>query len=265
MGFAWPDTKRPRAGVGLLNPKKDYWSKDQEDAKKIIGRAAAGELAEGPGGCGRGREDPRFGRVEVLRAREVAVLPLVHAVWRFQRRGFSPTISSLRRLPWSAEWGSSPGHGVNDQDSNLDQVDLSCYDLHAGPADDEAKFGFQRPEMYKGSLANIVDPPPKLLGAALKARKSEIPIKTRLTMCGGCNGIECSDGDVLIFPEMIKYEYGYATPDDVPEVLEQHIGQGKVIERLRRMSCAMRHCLCLRRLVVFCALDYLFFCLDQIT
>ncbi|XP_030450470.2 uncharacterized protein LOC115672703 [Syzygium oleosum] len=230
-------------------------------------------------------------------------------------------------------------------------------------ADDEAKFGFQRPEMYKGSLANTVDPPygrhvflcfkgpgswtpkvedadtemlPKLLGAALKARKSEIPVKTRLTMCGGCNGIECSDGDVLIFPEMIKYKgltesgvdsfvedvlvngkpwasgvpealagshifvcahgsrdrrcgvcgpplieklneeiesrglkdqvfvspcshigghkyagnlivfspdsegtitghwYGYVTPDDVPEVLDEHIGQGKVIERLWR-------------------------------
>ncbi|KAK3413143.1 hypothetical protein EUGRSUZ_I01738 [Eucalyptus grandis] len=230
-------------------------------------------------------------------------------------------------------------------------------------ADDEGKFGFQRPEMYKGTLANTVDPPydrhvflcfkgpeswtpkvedadtemlPKLLGSALKARKSDIPVKTRLTMCGGCSGIDCSDGDVLIFPEMIKYKgltesgvdsfvedvlvngkpwasgvpetltgshifvcahgsrdrrcgvcgpplmeklneeiesrqlkdqvfvspcshigghkyagnlivfspdsegtitghwYGYVTPDDVPEILEQHIGQGKVIERLWR-------------------------------
>ncbi|XP_030544807.2 altered inheritance of mitochondria protein 32 [Rhodamnia argentea] len=230
-------------------------------------------------------------------------------------------------------------------------------------ADDEAKFGFQRAEMYKGTLANTVDPPydrhvflcykgpeswtpkvedadtemlPKLLGVALKARKNDIPVKTRLTICGGCSGIECSDGDVLIFPDMIKYKgltesgvdsfvedvlvngkpwasgvpeaftgshvfvcahgsrdrrcgvcgpplieklneeielrglkdqvfvspcshigghkyagnlivfspdsagtitghwYGYVTPDDVPEVLEQHIGQGKVIERLWR-------------------------------
>lgn len=230
-------------------------------------------------------------------------------------------------------------------------------------ADDEAKFGFQRAEMYKATLANTVDPAydrhvflcykgpeswtpkvedadtemlPKLLGAAVKARKNDIPIKTRLTICGGCSGIECSDGDVLIFPDMIKYKgltesgvdsfvedvlvngkpwasgvpealngshifvcahssrdrrcgvcgpplieklseeielrglkdqvfvspcshigghkyagnlivfspdsagkimghwYGYVTPDDVPEVLEQHIGQGKVIERLWR-------------------------------
>jgi hypothetical protein len=28
--------------------------------------------------------------------------------------------------------------------------------------------------------------------------------------------------------------YGYVTPDDVPELLEQHIGQGKVIEQLWR-------------------------------
>ncbi|KAF8037602.1 hypothetical protein BT93_B0471 [Corymbia citriodora subsp. variegata] len=231
------------------------------------------------------------------------------------------------------------------------------------PADDEAKFGFQRPEMYSTKLANTIDPPydrhvflcfkgpeswtpkvedadtemlPKLLGAALKARKNDIPVRTRLTMCGGCSGTECSDGDVLIFPEMIKYQgltesgvdsfvedvlvsgkpwasgvpealtgshifvcahgsrdrrcgvcgpplieklnveielrglkdqvfvspcshigghkyagnlvvfspdsegtiaghwYGYVTPDDVPEILEQHIGQGKVIERLWR-------------------------------
>jgi hypothetical protein len=28
--------------------------------------------------------------------------------------------------------------------------------------------------------------------------------------------------------------YGYVTPDDVPELIEQHIGQGKVIDRLWR-------------------------------
>lgn len=32
-----------------------------------------------------------------------------------------------------------------------------------------------------------------------------MPLKTRLTVCSGCTGVGCSDGDVLIFPEMVKY------------------------------------------------------------
>ncbi|XAR58223.1 hypothetical protein NMG60_11026636 [Bertholletia excelsa] len=98
-------------------------------------------------------------------------------------------------------------------------------------ASDDVKFGFQRPEMYKSSLAGTVDPYdrhlflcykrheawpsrvegsesdplPKLLSGALKARKDDINVKTRLTICEGGEGPEFSDGDVLIFPEMIKY------------------------------------------------------------
>ncbi|KAK4778977.1 hypothetical protein SAY86_006505 [Trapa natans] len=230
-------------------------------------------------------------------------------------------------------------------------------------AEEEAvKFGFQRPEMYSSNLANTVDaydrhvflcykcpndwlprvedseadPLPKVLSAAVKARKNDINLKTKLTICGGCNGTNCSDGDVLIFPDMVKYKglteltvdefvddvlvngkqwdsvqpevltgshvfvcahgsrdkrcglcgpaliekleeeielrgikneifvspcshigghkyagnliiyspdaegkifghwYGYVTPDDVPELLDQHISKGQVIERLWR-------------------------------
>jgi len=47
-------------------------------------------------------------------------------------------------------------------------------------------------------------------------------------------------GSVIIFSSKSENEpvtgdwYGYVTPDDVPELLEQHIGQGKVIEQLWR-------------------------------
>ncbi|GMH23916.1 hypothetical protein Nepgr_025759 [Nepenthes gracilis] len=100
--------------------------------------------------------------------------------------------------------------------------------------DDAVKYGFERPEMYSGSLANTVDPYgrhvflcykdyeswpshvensgtdllPKLFSSAIKSRKDDMQVKTRLTICGGCksyNGNESSDGDVYIFPEMIKY------------------------------------------------------------
>ncbi|KAM1015071.1 hypothetical protein ACFX2A_045921 [Malus domestica] len=178
------------------------------------------------------------------------------------------------------------------------------------------------------------DPLPKFFTFALKARKNDITVKMLLTVIEGRKGTEFSDGDVLIFPQMIKYRglkesdvdifvddvlvnhkpwafgvqealtgshvfvcahcrreewnrdsarvlidkfkkeaelrgltnqvfvtacyhtgghngnliiycpgsdgsitghwYGYVTPDDVPELLDQHIGKGEIIERLWR-------------------------------
>ncbi|XP_010252804.1 PREDICTED: uncharacterized protein LOC104594278 [Nelumbo nucifera] len=46
---------------------------------------------------------------------------------------------------------------------------------------------------------------PRLLSAALLARKGEMKKKTRLTICEGHDGTETSNGDVLIFPDMIRY------------------------------------------------------------
>ncbi|PIA26447.1 hypothetical protein AQUCO_09300030v1 [Aquilegia coerulea] len=46
---------------------------------------------------------------------------------------------------------------------------------------------------------------PRLLSAALLARKHEINKQTRLTICEGHDGTETSNGDVLIFPDMIRY------------------------------------------------------------
>jgi hypothetical protein len=238
---------------------------------------------------------------------------------------------------------------------------MASDDLSTLSADDE-KYGFRRPEMYQTNLAGTVDaydrhvflcykspdawasrvensesdPLPKLLASALKARKNDITVKTKLTISEGRDGTQFSDGDVLIFPEMIKYRslkdsevdgfvedvlvngkpwtsgvqevltgsyvfvcahgsrdkrcgvcgpvligklkeeigfrgmndqvfvtpcshvgghkyagnliiycpgpdgnitghwYGYVTPEDVPELLDQHIGKGEIIERLWR-------------------------------
>ncbi|XP_070661397.1 TMV resistance protein N-like isoform X2 [Malus domestica] len=49
------------------------------------------------------------------------------------------------------------------------------------------------------------DPLPKIFASALKARKNDITFKTLLTVIEGREGTEFSDGDVLIFPLMIKY------------------------------------------------------------
>ncbi|KAK9052394.1 hypothetical protein SSX86_029023 [Deinandra increscens subsp. villosa] len=97
--------------------------------------------------------------------------------------------------------------------------------------DENVKFGFQRPEMHTEKLSGTAiaydrhvilcykthdlwpsrvessdsHPFPKNLAGALKARKNDIPVKTLLTICEGREGTELSNGDVLLFPEMVKY------------------------------------------------------------
>ncbi|MFS8004084.1 putative thioredoxin-like ferredoxin, Thioredoxin-like superfamily [Helianthus anomalus] len=70
-------------------------------------------------------------------------------------------------------------------------------------------------------------PLPKVLAGALKARKNDIPVKGR-------EGMELSDGDGLLFPYMIRYRYGYVTPSDVPELLDNHIVKSEIIDRIWR-------------------------------
>lgn len=49
------------------------------------------------------------------------------------------------------------------------------------------------------------DPLPKLVAATFKARKNDIALKTKITVCEAREEDGLVDGDVLIFPEMIKY------------------------------------------------------------
>ncbi|KAL2475992.1 Sucrase/ferredoxin-like family protein [Abeliophyllum distichum] len=95
----------------------------------------------------------------------------------------------------------------------------------------EADYGFSRPDFRQGALVGTVElydrhvflcyknpqvwPPrieaaefdrlPRLLAAALTARKADMKRQTRLTICEGHDGTETSNGDVLIFPDMIRY------------------------------------------------------------
>uniref|UniRef100_A0A6V7QRN8 Altered inheritance of mitochondria protein 32 n=1 Tax=Ananas comosus var. bracteatus TaxID=296719 RepID=A0A6V7QRN8_ANACO len=100
-----------------------------------------------------------------------------------------------------------------------------------GVSGGDAEFGFQRPEFGRETLAGTVqfyerhvflcyktpqvwpshleaaesDRLPRLFSAALAARKGDMKKKTRLTLCEGEDGTESSNGDVLIFPDMIRY------------------------------------------------------------
>uniref|UniRef100_A0A7N0VF15 Uncharacterized protein n=1 Tax=Kalanchoe fedtschenkoi TaxID=63787 RepID=A0A7N0VF15_KALFE len=100
----------------------------------------------------------------------------------------------------------------------------------ASPIDDDSKYGFQRPEMYQAALKGTVDgydrhvflcykgpgawparvedgadSLPKLFATAVKARKKDITVKTKVTVCGGGDGSGLEDGDVLVFPDMVIY------------------------------------------------------------
>ncbi|GER47442.1 altered inheritance of mitochondria protein 32 [Striga asiatica] len=119
------------------------------------------------------------------------------------------------------------------------------------PAEDTSEYGFERAEMYQGSLIGTVDPYerhvflcykshetwpsrvedsdsdplPQLLASALKARKNDISVKTRLTICEGGDGLKFSDGDVLIFPEMTVCRG--LTESDVDSFIEDVLVNGK--------------------------------------
>ncbi|MED6218593.1 hypothetical protein PIB30_028028 [Stylosanthes scabra] len=95
----------------------------------------------------------------------------------------------------------------------------------------DAEFGFTRPDFRQSPLAGTVElyerhvflcyknprvwPPrieaaefdrlPRLLYAAVMAKKNHMKKETRLTICEGHDGTETSNGDVLIFPDMIRY------------------------------------------------------------
>ncbi|XP_027940598.1 uncharacterized protein LOC114194521 [Vigna unguiculata] len=103
---------------------------------------------------------------------------------------------------------------------------LSSADAAADP-----DFGFSRPDFRQSPLAGTVEfyqrhvflcyknprvwPPrieaaefdrlPRLLHAAVVARKPHMKKETRLTICEGNDGTETSNGDVLIFPDMVRY------------------------------------------------------------
>ncbi|XP_045833222.1 uncharacterized protein LOC123924390 [Trifolium pratense] len=103
--------------------------------------------------------------------------------------------------------------------------------LSGGGDATDVEFGFSRPDFRQSSLVGTVelyerhvflcyknprfwpsrieaaefDRLPRLLYAAVKARKNQMKKETRLTICEGHDGTETSNGDVLIFPDMIRY------------------------------------------------------------
>ncbi|XWS09639.1 hypothetical protein CRYUN_Cryun39dG0007000 [Craigia yunnanensis] len=65
---------------------------------------------------------------------------------------------------------------------------------------------YKNPSVWPARIeAAEFDRLPRLLSAAVLARKTDMKKETRLTICEGHDGTETSNGDVLIFPDMIRY------------------------------------------------------------
>lgn len=65
---------------------------------------------------------------------------------------------------------------------------------------------YKKPQVWPTRIeAAEFDRLPRLLSASLASRKSDMKRQTRLTICEGHDGTETSNGDVLIFPDMIRY------------------------------------------------------------
>ncbi|KAF8075661.1 hypothetical protein N665_1073s0009 [Sinapis alba] len=116
--------------------------------------------------------------------------------------------------------------------------------VNAAPVSDDELYGFKRQEMYTGTLAGSVGPYgrhvflcykshetwlprveteglPQRFAKSFKDRRADFAVKTNLTVCGGGE----SDGDVLIFPEMIRYKAIKET--DVDAFVEDVLVNGK--------------------------------------
>ncbi|XP_076933667.1 uncharacterized protein LOC143599643 [Bidens hawaiensis] len=65
---------------------------------------------------------------------------------------------------------------------------------------------YKKPQVWPPHIeAAEFDRLPRLLSAAIASRKIDMKKQTRLTICEGHDGTESSNGDILIFPDMIRY------------------------------------------------------------
>lgn len=65
---------------------------------------------------------------------------------------------------------------------------------------------FKEPQSWPPQVeAAESDRLPRNLAAAIKTRKNEMTKKTRLTICEGRDGTDSSNGDIMIFPDMVRY------------------------------------------------------------
>ncbi|KAG7606234.1 putative thioredoxin-like ferredoxin, Thioredoxin-like superfamily [Arabidopsis thaliana] len=84
---------------------------------------------------------------------------------------------------------------------------------------------YKKPSVWPARIeASEFDRLPRLLSSVILARKSSMKKETLLTICEGHDGSETSNGDVLIFPDMIRYRR--LTHFDVDTFVEEVLVKG---------------------------------------
>ncbi|KAL1188406.1 hypothetical protein V5N11_027465 [Cardamine amara subsp. amara] len=96
---------------------------------------------------------------------------------------------------------SFESESISDADFGLDKLvgTVQFYERHVF-------LCYKKPSVWPARIeASEFDRLPRLLSSVVSARKSHMKKETLLTICEGHDGTETSNGDVLIFPDMIRY------------------------------------------------------------
>lgn len=104
------------------------------------------------------------------------------------------------------------GEDLTEQASGFDHVEACLHNssslFKSLPLDERHVFlCFKEPQSWPALVeAADFDRLPRSLAVTIKLRKNEMTKKTRLTVCEGRDGTESSNGDVMLFPDMIRYK-----------------------------------------------------------
>ncbi|MCO5576929.1 hypothetical protein L7F22_030750 [Adiantum nelumboides] len=105
------------------------------------------------------------------------------------------------------------GEDLTEHVDGLEQVEacsLSSSSLFTRlPLDERHVFlCFKEPQSWPALVeAADFDRLPRSLAVTIKLKKNEMTKKTRLTVCEGRDGTDSSNGDVMLFPDMVRYKY----------------------------------------------------------
>lgn len=112
------------------------------------------------------------------------------------------------RIPINSSVPDASGEGESEKESGFERAEFGQEAL-AGTVQAYDRHVFLRYKSPEFWLPNVEaaesDGLPRILAAAIKARKNDMKNLTRLTICGAEDNTDTSDGEVLIFPERIGY------------------------------------------------------------
>lgn len=143
----------------------------------------------------------------------------------------------VNAAPYFVADSAAPVFPLNGEDltghvSGLEQVEACTYSpsslFTSLPLDERHVFlCFKEPQSWPALVeAADFDRLPRSLAVTIKMKKNEMTKKTRLTVCEGRDGTDSSNGDVMLFPDMIRYKG--LTHFDVDTFVDEVLVQNQV-------------------------------------